>query len=232
MNPNSKTFKGFRVWMRQTATWVTHGFKSTLPYVILMGILFGIAYIDSPITNCKERDIRWIGLFFQIFGFMIVVHQLDTRRRLFRMPSFLSRIGSFWKSFPSPYVRTVNISAHAIGGLAGTLSARLSIKPGPNTSLEKRMQFLENEIQDIRNHVQDTVRTFGDHKAETKRSLEKMREEMRLGDDKLQQLINDAVVGGIKLEWVGILYFLTGVFLSTASSDIAVYLDFVAQCNP
>ena len=230
MNAKSKELRRFRTWVRQIVTWAARGFKNAIPYALLVIILFGIVYLDDSVANCKERDIRWVGLLLQIAGFTIVVLQLDTRRRLFRKPSFFSRIRDYWKSFPSPFVKTVNISMHASAG-APSMSVTLRTKPGPNTTLERRIEILESEIEKLRQHLRKTDRTLSDYKAESKRSFDEVREEVSSGDNKLEQLMDEAIVGGINLEWVGVVYFITGIFLATAASDISVHLGYVGQCN-
>ena len=223
MNAKSKELKKFRDWLRQVLNWLAHGVKSISLYVLLGIILFAIVYFDSSIASCKEKDIRWIGLLFQVAGFTIVVLQMDTLRKLFRKPSFFSRIKNYWRSFPSPYIRTVSISAHAVGGVA-SLSASLSVRPAGDATLERRIEFLESEIEDLRRHMQKTDRNLTDYKAESEKSLNEVRGKIKEGDNRLEQLIDKAFVGGIDLEWVGILYFVVGVVLATASSDISLYL--------
>ena len=228
MNAKSKELKKFHIWRRQVVTWMAHGLKNAIPYAILLAILFGIVYFDGSITNCKEQDIRWIGLLLQIIGFTIVVLQLDSRRRLFSKPSFFSRIKDYWKSFPSPFEKTVDIAVHASSGVP-SVSANLRTSPGPDTTVEGRIKILESEIEELRQQLAETNRTLGDHKAESKRSSDKIREEMKLGDRNLANLIDEAVVGGISLEWIGILYFIIGIILTTASSDISTHLGKVGN---
>ena len=230
MNAKTKELKRFRTWFRQVRSWTAHGLKNAIPYALLVAILFGILYLDDSITSCKEQDIRGVGLLFQIAGFTIIVLQLDTRRRLFRKPSFLSRITAYWRSFPSPFVKTVNISMHASAGVP-SVSASLRTKPGPNTTLERRIEILEDEVEELRQHLRKTDRTLSDHKAESKRSFDEVQEEIRLGDNKLEKLIDEAIVGGIGLEWIGILYFIVGITLATGSADISIHLGYAGQCS-
>ena len=80
--------------------------------------------------------------------------------------------------------------------------------------------------------MQKTDRNLTDYKAESEKSLNEVRGKIKEGDNRLEQLIDKAFVGGIDLEWVGILYFVVGVVLATASSDISLYLGYAGQCSP
>lgn len=209
-----------------------HGIKSSSLYVFLGIVLFAFVYFDSSITGCKEQDVRWIGLLFQVVGFTIVIMQLDTRRKLFKKPSIFSKIENYWRSFPSPFFRTISNSGHGIGGVAGSVSVSLRVRPAGNGTLERRIEFLESEIEDLKRQMQETDRYLREYRAESEKSLDEVREQMREGDNRLERLIDKAFVGGINLEWVGILYFIVGVVLATASSDISLYLGYDGRCNP
>ena len=192
---------------------------------------FGIAYLDDSITDCKEQDIRLMGLLFQIVGFAIVVRQLNARRRLFRKPSFFLRTQTFLKRFPSPFSKTIDLSPGPMSAEVGISKAELTLRPGPDASLDTRMELLEREIDGLRQRLRETDKYLGDHQAESKRSLDEIRERIESGHNELRRLIDEAVAGDLNLERIGILYFVAGVCLATASSEISIYLGYVGQCS-
>lgn len=230
MNATNREFRGLRIWGNQVLSWTVHGLKNTVLYALLVAILFGLVYFDGAIFNCKEQDIRGVGLLFQIIGFTLVVLKLVTRRKLFQKPSFFARLEAYFGGFPSPFAKTFNIEAR-MTGVGGTMSASLGVKGGSNATLEERIEMLESEVEALNEKWRKTDRALRDHKIESKRSFDEVRQEIKTGDNKLEKLIDEAVVGGIGLEWIGILYFTVGISLATASSEISTYLGFLGRCG-
>ena len=229
-NVTTKSSKRLSLWIRQIATWAKDGLKNIFPYVILMVVLYAIIFLPNFMFNCKEIEIRWFGLIFQIIGFVVVVWQLDDRLKLFRKPSFLSSIANYWRRFPSRNTKNIGLSAHASFGVL-TGDAKISVRPGSNSSLERRVEILEDEIEDIIRDMRIVEKTLNRHKEDNKNSLEMMRQENRKSFDRLERLMDEAVVGGIHLEWVGILYFLAGIVLATTAPEIAIWRGYSGQCS-
>ena len=223
-------FSRLRSWTSQVVLWIARGLQYTILYVLLAAILFAIVYFDVAIANCKEQDIRLVGLLLQVVGFTIVVLQLVTRRRLFRKPSLVARLAAYLKRFPSLSAKTVIIGGH-VGAVVGTTAARLRVKSGAETSLEQRMEILESEVEELIENLRKVSSALSDHKAECGRSFDEVRQEMTAANSRLEELIDEAVVGRIELEWIGVLYFIVGISLATASSEVSTYLGFLEQCG-
>ena len=66
------------LWIRQVATWVKIALKHTFPYAVLAIVSYTILFFPSVIFDCKESEIRWLGLIFQIIGILVVLRQLDS----------------------------------------------------------------------------------------------------------------------------------------------------------
>ena len=224
MNTSSNKWKGLRTWIRQVATWTGRGLKTVFPYASLVIVICGIMYFDSSLTTSKEQDIRWFGLLFQIIGFAIVLRQLNARLRLFRRPSFLSRIKKYFASFPSPYGKAISVSASSVMVEFGVSSAELSLGLSPDITLEQRVDILAREIENLTQRLRKTESSLGNHKVESKRSFDEVHENISSKHNELRKLVDEAIIAGINLEWVGIVYFIVGICLATTSSDISAYL--------
>ena len=218
------------LWIRQVATWVKIALKHTFPYAVLAIVSYAILFFPSVIFDCKESEIRWLGLIFQIIGILVVLRQLDSRLKLFRKPSFLSSIKRYWQRFPSRHTKNINLSVHSsLGALTG--SARISVRRRSNSSLESRIDALEGEVEDLRRDIRDVEKALNRHKEDNRNLLETMREENRRRHESLERLVDEAVVGGIHLEWVGILYLLVGIVLATTAPEIAILNGYGGQCS-
>ncbi len=226
----SKELKNLGTWIHEIANWAWIGIRNVLPYFFWIGILFGVyLYLDS-ISACVERDIRWIGLIFQIIGFVLVARQLTDIRTIFRKPSFASRVVNYLKSFPSRHVKKINLEAHARAGSL-TAEARLSVKPGPNTSLEGRVEILETAVESIEEDLRKAKQALRSIRMENQESLEELRQETKDEVGKVRELIDDAFVGGIHLEWIGTICFLMGAVLATIAPELSAWLGYEGKCS-
>ena len=187
-------------------------------------------FFESEFTGCKERDIRWLGLLLQVLGFVVVARQLTTLRRLFRKPSFLLRITNYWGSFPSRYIKKIAVAANVVSGPA-TVAGSISVKASANAPLEKRVELLESEIGGVKQNLSRVQTALSSHQTASRESMDQVREEIRTGIEKLEKLMDQAVVGGIVLEWAGIIYFLAGIVLATGAPEISVLLGYTRQCS-
>ena len=188
-----------------------------------------MTFRDKQVSDCKEIEVRWLGLMFQIIGVLVVVRQLDDRLKLFRKPSVLSSIRNYWRRFPSRDTKNINLSAHFSGALKG--NARISVRRRSNSSLESRVEALEGEVEDLRRDIRVVEKALNRHKEDNRNSLETMREENRRSHESLERLVDEAVVGGIHLEWVGVLYLLVGIVLATTAPEIAILNGYGGQCS-
>ena len=223
----TKTPKKLGLWMRQIARWIMERIKKVVPYAILGAASWVVISFGSGFSDCKEVEIRWLGLVFETIGFVVVVWQLIGRQRLFGKPSFWSTI---LKGVPSRHARRISLSAHASAG-APTVSARLSLRPGPSSSMERRIEILEQGIEELKTDMRELKKSVRRDKEEHRSSLEEVRHELRTSSERLDKLLDEAVAGGIHLEWVGVVYFIAGVVLATAAPEISFWSGHPGQCS-
>ena len=230
-NATSKKFKGFGIWVLQIVAWVIRGLRHIFPYLALVLIVLSIAYFDGSITECKEQDIRWIGLLLQLIGFVIVLRQLNSRLRLFRKPSFLLRMKKFIEKFPSRHNKIFNLSSEAVSVTLSASRPELTINLSREASVEERIDVIEHEIKDVKKHLREMEELLGRNKAENQEEFDAVHGKIEAGHKELKRLIDEAVVGGVNMEWAGIVYFMVGIVLATISSEISLFLGHGRQCD-
>ena len=229
-NRNSKEFKGFLVWGRKVAIWAGSGCKASFLYLLLLGVLCCIFFIDLPLIECKEREVRWAGIVLQIIGFCLVGWQLIKISRKFGVPSFLSRIATYWRRFPSPFKKNIELAVGFSGTMSGNFDARVKVVPGPHATLEKRVNILESEIKDLQGDLNKVNSTLNSQKDESKKSLEELRSDTAKEMKQIKELLNNAFVGEIHLDWIGFFYLLAGIVLASGAPEIAGMVGYEVGC--
>ena len=229
MSSESKTAKSpkkFSLWFRQILGLLIVGMKNFLPYVPFIAVICAIIFVENLTIHYKEVGLRYIGMLFQIIGFIVVLRQLEGRLQIFRKPSVLSNIIAYLRRFPSRKVKIHNVSAQSIStqvtiGQSGSAHARLV--PGPDSSLERRIKILEDDIENIREDINTMEKIIVEHKSGNEKSLKEMQQESAERFEKLTAFLDEAFVSRIRLERVGVWYFLVGVILVTIAPEIAVW---------
>ena len=102
--------------------------------------------------------------------------------------------------------------------------ATLSIKAGPNSTLERRVQILEEELERVRDHMAAEHHDLVVKIDKIEASVATERNERTQGQDALQRKVADLAVGGLHLELVGLVWLFVGVALSTLPERIVTII--------
>ena len=86
-------------------------------------------------------------------------------------------------------------------------------------------------MEDLRRDIGVVEKTLNRHEEDNRNSLEMMRKENRKSYERLERLVDESVVGGTHLEWVGILYLLAGILLATTAPEFAIWSGYGGECN-
>ena len=217
------------LWIHQVATWIKSRPIRTSIYAVLAMVSCAILFLPNAFADCKETEIRLLGLIFQILGFVEIALQLESRLNLFQKPSFLSSLGRYWKRVKSGHTKNIDISLNSLRG-ASVSKLGISVTHESNSPLERRMTALENGVNDLRSELGDIKTALSQHKEVSRRSLKAVKEGFETRHEKLETLVDRAVVGESHLEWVCILLLLVGVVLSTTAPEIAIWSGYRGQC--
>ena len=211
--------------------WAWNGIRDVFLYLFFVGVLCAVFFFEDPIFGCKERDIRLIGLGLQITGFLSVASQLTNISRLFNNPSVLSRVINRLKSLPSPYIKDVLLEAQIMSGSASIYEASARVRHNRNATLVERLKILENSLDSFEENLQKVRNDLRDFRTEIQQSLEETYEKIRKELATVENLVNEAVGGGVHIQWVSIIHFLTGVVLATTAPELSAWLGFGGQCG-
>ena len=145
-------------------------------------------------------------------------------------PLSLSRIATYWRKFPSPFNKNIELAVGFSGIGSVNFDVRLKAVPGPHATLEKRVNFLESEIKDLQGDLNMVNSTLNSQKEESRKSLEELRSDTTKDMKQIKELLNNAVVGEIHLDWIGIFYLLAGIVLASGAPEIAGMVGHEVGC--
>lgn len=208
------------VYLKHCAAHLWLGIRALWPFWFGIFALVVLVSIVS-ILGCREKDIRLLGMFLQLAGFLTVAKGLRDSGRLFKKPTVRQRMALYFKGFPRSSVKNQIISAQGSTVIAMTGSGRGMVSPGVNTPLEKRVEMLEERTKNLFSEVGELG---GKLKAQSDELTLKITEEVterKAGQRAFEEQLERAVIGGIHVEWSGVIFFITGIILASASPELS-----------
>lgn len=222
---------------------ITSSIKSLVRWILdarvawLFLILLTAYWLISPIliqysldgnAICRERQIRLTGLLLQLTGIFTVAWGLHESRILFRKPTLFQRTAAWFKRFPLRKPKHLTLSATGLSIGSATSSARGRVGPGSSATVEQRLEILERgyaALFDEVGSIANDVRAVGQEaregiKAEAVNRLQ--------GDKRNEEIIENAMIGGLNIETAGVCYFALGAIFGTISSELAMLLGATA----
>jgi hypothetical protein len=212
--------KGIFFWLQEPIRlyWNVVCFFLVFDYGTLIPTIF-----DAP----WDERIRLAGLFYQLAGIGTVGMGLHETRKLFRRPTLRSLVESFWNRRPRLRPVSVPLSGgHCELSLSDRVTLGLKLPPpDPSLSQEERLQWtidqlvrLFEAVQTQQRQTQEQFERYGDF-------LTKERQERQTEDDTIRRLLEEALVGGIRLEAFGVVCLVFGAILSTYPVQIATWMQ-------
>jgi hypothetical protein len=195
------------------------------PWPVALGIflpaaLTFIAFNQSLVGT--EIAVRWTGMILQLAGFVAVLYAVDGRWRMKYLTGARGAFGHWWSRRPrrSSYSNAVGLGVGASMSISGG-RARGSIRAGKDAPVEKRIEVLERNVDSLEAEVGRALDLIEKAKKET---LDTIKAGQRDIDGKIGELstkVEQAVVGGLTVELMGVLFFLWGIVLATGSPELA-----------
>lgn len=226
---NTESRKPLWVYLKQCAAHSWLGILALWPlwFSIFALVAFWMFFV---VLGCQEKYIRLPGMLLQLGGFLTVAKGLRDSGRLFKKATVRERIALYFKKFPRRGVTNHILSAQGVSvGISGA-RARVIVSAGPNTPLEKRVQMLEERTISLFSEVGELEKKL---RAQSDELTLKITEEVtqRTAEHKaFEEQLERAVIGGIHVEWWGVVFFIAGIILASASPELAGLLGNSENC--
>jgi hypothetical protein len=221
-------FRRLAWWLPKMARWFF--WESRVGWLVILAFA-SVTLLIVPFW-CLERQIRILGMSLQLFGFGTVAWGLTKTRKQFNKPTFWQASLIWLKSRPrfKPQHHVISVAGLSVGAAFGR--ARATVGPGPDTTLERRVEILEQNYESLFKEVGAIDDTLTRKAQELSDAIRTERAEREARDTRIEAQVTDAVAGGLPLDWVGVIYFFIGVIAGTASQEIAALMGGAASCPP
>lgn len=169
--------------------------------------------------------LRYAGMVLQLMGIGTVAYGLRQIRRQFQCPSLFASVIEWLNIRPKLLPRSAIHGAGAAFTASSTLEAHGRVKAGPNSSIEHRVEVLEQELDDLHRQVSGMSTTIRGCQA----ALQDERTSRENTDIQLGKRLEESMVGGLHLEFTGVLWLFVGVILGTVPDHIAVVANWARE---
>lgn len=208
-------------WLKALWNWL-----SELQHFWLAIAVTGIALFISLRPGTGEPIIRLSGLALQVLGIGTVAWGISETRALFGHPSLFAVAKNWLGRFPPFHSRIVSGTANMTLGNA-TMSGRGygMDNAGPNATPEARIEVLEKNIRRINERIDQTHQEMDTKFRNADAALKREEQARAVEDLAIRHKLETTETGGIHVTAMGALWLFVGVTLSTASPEIAKWLQ-------
>ena len=192
-------------------------------WIAVGGILIALTISLRPHT--PEPVIRLTGLVLQLFGIGTVIWGISETRALFGHPSLASKAKSWLRSFPL-LRRNIILAAGAISSSSAFCKGRAFVThgPGPNPTIETRVEALEKNVDLIHERISSTEKEMDEEFRKATEALKNEEQSRQTEDRAIREKLEATGTGGVHISAIGASWLFVGVILSTAGIEIAEFL--------
>jgi hypothetical protein len=211
-------------YLREMAAWILEPHHTWLLFLAL-----AVAFVVVVLFSCREPTIRLVGLALQLAGFVIVAWELSQARKQFGRPTILGGLVQWLARRPrfGPKHEIIGVMGVSLG--SDTAKARGRVLPGPDTPLDERVAILQQQYESLFDEVGALDNKLDQNKAELSKRIDNEAAARQEADARNQQQLEEATVGGLHLDWVGVTLFVLGTITGSASVELSSFL--VASCS-
>jgi len=204
-------------WLWAVVRWLA---EPRLFWIASLVLLLALWVSFRPGTS--EIQVRVSGLVLQCLGVSIVALDLYKTRRLFGQPSIVTTLKAWRSRFPRWGRREVTDADTVLVGLSAFAAVeRFWSKVDPESSIEERVGVLTRRTEQLNEWLNVAEKTIHSLAREHTGALEREKQLRAEQDEKLQALLEAAETGGLHISFVGLVWLLFGILLSSLPGEIA-----------
>jgi len=187
------------------------------------------------VSHPSETVVRSVAGLFQLLGIGAVARGIREVRADFNVPPLheeLSRellplwgnLRENWRRLlgrPSPVIVATATGALSVSG-AGNVTVDVGLARDATT--EERVQWLTAEVEKLKPKLRSVEHELATHKAQAANELRSETEKRLQFERAVSEQISSLALGGLRLEFVGLVWLLAGTVLASWAPEIAQWL--------
>lgn len=201
-------------------------------YIFLAVFVAGLLLLPCLLADETSQSIRWWGTLLQAFGIAAVIYGLEKTSKLFGMSGFLGSFISILRHFRNVIWPTKQ--NHLI--IAGTGHIKLSgsavtahgiVSFPEDSSIELRIEFLEKIQLELQARMSELDKKLAEQDSSLREEIKSTASELREADQDTHNKLEEAIVGGIHIEAVGVVYIFFGMIFVSIPKEFAAIIKLI-----
>lgn len=223
----------WRIYWPRLGKWLWRGIKGSkyVLFFLFAALVVGLVILSPEyVPGCREIGMRWFGAGLQLLGFATVALGLSDAGKQFGKPSWFSRIARYFSEFPTRKGRIISAHATAFGSVNVFGQGRVATWPSSTMTPEEQLKVIIENLKGLHNVIGEIEGSIRTAKHELGTQITERFNELKEGEKEAKRLLEEAFVGGLHIEWWGIVLFVVGIILASTSPEIAYLFGFSAGC--
>jgi len=229
--------QSFIVFVRFGRGWLFHtvkglrdaGLTLTVSAIAVAALLL-VAWAWMSLSSCGERHARLIGLSAQLAGFALVLYGLRDRSKLLRNHGLFRPFKEWWEQRPRLRQRSITVALTGVSASVSAGFARAEVSAAPDAPLDRRVAVLEQNLKALTSEVATVRSQVERNAARAKEAAARETTERRAADADLREKLENAVLGGIHLETLGVALFVLGSIVGAAAAELSLWFGGKPSC--
>lgn len=196
----------------------------------IAGILVAVV-VGWVLSHDVSGGVLYAGTMLEIFGLATVAFGLSEVRRSFGRPSlaqkFLAWLRQIAGAFRPP--RPITLQANAGGMAMAGGEARLMVSAGPDSSLDRRVAILEENLDRLREEVDAKESKMKKELGAVRDALSREQQARQNELHRMAAQTEELAVGGLHLELVGLTWLVFGGLGTSIPDQIARLLCWLSN---
>lgn len=194
-------------------------------WVAVAGVVFATV-LGFQLSHTKSAGVRYAGMVLQIMGLATVAIGLSQVRQLFGRPSLLWKVLTWFRRIAAAFCRPKPTVVQANTGTIAIRSgrARVMVRASPEDSLDRRVALLEENLYRLQDEVDAKEKEFKKELGTVRDALGQEQRSRETEDRKVSAKLEELAIGGLHLEFVGLIWLALGVLGTSIPDEIACLL--------
>jgi hypothetical protein len=207
-------------------------FKNTKPTWLPLAGLIVSFFIGWFFSSTTSAGVRYAGATLQILGLATVASGLSEMRRYFGRPSLREKFCGWLKQIAAVFKRPQTATYDdglSLGGTTygGSGSERFIYSAGPEASLEERISVLEKNLDRLRDEFEGEVKPLRQDVGGLRRDIKSEIQARRAEHQEMEKKIEQVAVGGLHLEYIGVVWLFFGILASSIPDELAAFYEWL-----
>ena len=172
--------------------------------VIILVVLF-IAHLALVEYFCFNVSVihKTIALITQLVGGLLILYSIDSNIGIIKDKNLLALLTGYLREFPlikRPVV--IQVQGGAVG--LSSLDAKITVTRSPET-LEEKLEYLQEQITNVKTDLERETKKINEKIDQNSKKVESKISETKSELRKLETKIEKVSIGGIKIQFLGVL---------------------------